>query len=407
MLHSNYCTSGKTKKRIVFFLLVFPIFGAGLRAQVAENVDPYAPGENIYRHYTGTIGQHKAVIDLRFGFQNASNFGGSTYYFTDEGGLNFFLLSKPPTTAHNDQQRAQVYPENIPLKEVKNVYSIFVQTSRFEFTLSHDSLIGKWYNQNAMEPLIITLTENYSNAVPLIFKHIDDSAVANGKNNETKKAVASYNGVQLSPKVNEKDAQFITKAVSQFLGGNGKGLSDPYDLSRAVFQQYFLGFNSTVKKGEKLDGSTFSGIYTLFPVYNDNGFLILQVGGYQYDFANKEYTDRNRYLCLDVKNKKTLNPDDILEPNNEVLTTLLEKTFREKYQLEPGKKLNELFTTDKMPLTDNIMPVSKGIIFSYYPAKIFRESEDISELQEMRLFISYTELHSLLKPDFKARIGLK
>ena len=61
---------------------------------------------------------------------------------------------------------------------------------------------------------------------------------------------------------------------------------------------------------------------------------------------------------------------------------------------------------DKMPLTDNFMIVNKGLLFSYYPAKIFRDTEDIAELQEMRLFLSFEELRSMLKPDFINRIGL-
>ena len=205
----------------------------------------------------------------------------------------------------------------------------------------------------------------------------------------------------------EKEAKFINGALAQFLGGAAKSAGDPYDLGQVCIQSFLARFNSALKKDDKPDGSNFSGIYTLFPVYNENGFLVLQVGGYQYDFANKEYTDRNRYLCLDVQNKKTLTLENVLEPNVDMLPKLLEKTFRAKYQLEPGKKTGDLFTTDKMPLTDNVILTNKGLIFSYYPAKIFRESEDISELQEMRLFLSYDELQSLLKPEFRARIGIK
>lgn len=155
-----------------------------------------------------------------------------------------------------------------------------------------------------------------------------------------------------------------------------------------------------------MGGTNFSGNYTVFPVYEDDGFLVLQKGGFQYDFENKEYTDRNTYLCLDLKNRKTLKLNDVLDVNNDLLTSLLEKAFRKKFQLEPGKKLSDLFNSDKMPMTDNFILVNKGLIFSYSPVKIFHDSEDISELQEMRIFLSYDELGSMLKPEFKKRIGL-
>jgi len=394
-------------RRIGFCLVVLFILNTELHAQGTAAVGPTAAGENIYRHFTGTIGNHRAVLDLRYGFQGALNFGGSTCYFADEGGLSFFLISQPPTFSDTEVFRAQVFPEDVSLSEIKNVYSIFVQTQRFEFKLSKDSLIGKWFNPDTIEQLNIALKEDYSNAQPFIFKHAADSVVAVGKRNDTMKAIVSYNGVSISPNMKKSDVIFINKAVAQFMSSSGISVKDPHGLPEACFRKFFTEFKASVDESKEVNGGNFRGIFTLFPVYNDNGFLVLQKGGYQYDFENKEYTDRYLYLCLDVKNKKTLKLDDILVVNNEALTGLLEKAFRKKYHLEPGKKLSDLFTSDSMPVTDNFIIVNKGLIFSYCPVKIFRDDEDISELQEMRLFLSYDELGSMLKTEFKSRIGLK
>ncbi len=393
--------------KITSCIIAVFIIHSSLCAQGPETVDPLAPGENIYKHFTGTIGKHKAVLDLRYGFQGASNYGGSTYYFSDEDGLNYFLISQPPTFSHNDVFRAQVFPENIPLSEIKNVYSIYVQTPRFEFTLSHDSLLGKWFNPNGQEQLKITLTEDRTNALPFEFKHAADSAAATGKKNAAMKAVATYRGIQSTSKIKEKDAVFIYKAVLAFMGNPATGAKDWHDLYNICLKKFLADFNASVNSGSEVNASNFSGNYTLFPVYNDNGFLVLQKGGFQYLFDTKEYTDRNLYLCLDVKDKKVLKLDDILTINNDALTTLLEKTFRKKYQLEPGKKLSDLFTTDKMPFTDNFTLANKGLIFSYSPSKIFRDDQDIADLQEMRIFLSYDDLAGLLKPEFKTRVGVK
>jgi hypothetical protein len=393
--------------RIGLSLIALFIFNTKLHAQGAVTVDPLAPGENIYRHFTGTIGNHKAVLDLRYGFQGALNWGGSTCYFTDEGGLDFFLITQLAPFSHTELLRAQVFPENVPLSGVKDVYSIFAQTPRFDFKLSNDSLTGNWINSGEMNQSIVTLKEDYSNAVPFIFKHADDTAMAIGKKNDTMKAIVSYRGVGISPGMKKKDAVFINKAVAQFMSSPAISVKDTHDLPDACFQRFFTEFKTSVKEGKEVNGGSFTGQYTLFPVYNDNGFLVLQKGGYQYDFENKEYTDRYLYLCLDVKNKKTLKLDDVLVPNNDALTGLLENAFRKKYRIEPGKKLSDLFISDKMPLTDNFIIVNKGLIFSYSPTKIFRDDQDISQLQEMRLFLSYDELNTMLKPEFKNRIGLK
>jgi hypothetical protein len=407
VVHYHNRLTNSIMYRIGFCLFVLFILNTELHAQGTAAVDPLAPGDNIYRHYAGTVGNHKAVLDLRYGFKGASNFGGSTCYFTDEGGLSFFLISQPPTFSDTELFRAQVFPEDVPLSEIKNVYSIFVQTQRFEFKLSKDSLNGKWFAPGAMEQLSISLKEDYSNALPFIFKNAADSVIAVGRKNDTMKAIVSYKGVEVSPGMKKTDAVFINHAVARFMSNAKASVKDPHDFPEACFRKFFTDFKVSVNEGKEVNGGTFRGIFTLFPVYNDDGFLVLQKGGYQYDFENKEYTDRYLYLCLDVKNKKTLKLDDILLVNNEALTALLEKAFRKKYHLEPGKKLNDMFISDKMPLTDNIIVVNKGLIFSYWPVKIFRDDADISELQEMRLFLSYDELGTMLKLEFKSRVGLK
>lgn len=392
--------------RITGCLTVVSLLSLPASAQEKAPTDPLAPGENIYRHYTGTVGRHKAVFDLRYGFVGSSNFGGSTYYFTDEGGLNYFLVSQPPTTMHTEVFRAQVFPENVPMTGIKDVYSIFVQTPRFEFSLSHDSMIGKWFNPNGQEQLPITLTEDNTSCVPLEFGYAADSATTTSKKNEPMKVLATCKGVRLSARVKEKDAAFISKAVAQFMGGAKEG-KDSRDLPLLCVQKYMTDFRAAVSSGREATASNFTGNYTLFPVYNDNGFLVLQKGGFQYDFEHREYTDRHLYLCLDVKEKKVLKLEDVITADKDALSALLEKAFRKKYQVEPAKKISDYFNSEKMPATNNFTLASKGIIISYSPSKVFKEDQDISELQEMRIFLSYDELGSMLKPEFKNRIGVK
>ena len=393
--------------KITGSIITLLLLNTSVFAQGPENVDPLAPGEIIYKHFTGTVGHHKAVLDLRYGFQGASNFGGSTYYFTDEGGLNYFLISQPPSFKHTEVLRGQVYPENVPMSDIKNVYSIFVQTPRFEFTLSHDSLLGKWFNPNGQEQLVITMTEDNVNSLPFEFKHAADSATAISQTNAAMKAVATYYGVRASLKMKEKDAHFINKALGAFMGNTKIVVKDSRDLSEICIRTFLNNFVVAANDGKEVNASNFSGNYTLFPVYNDNGFLVLQKGGFQYLFDTKEYTDRNLYLCLDVKDKKVLKPEDILAINNDALTALLEKAFRKKYQIDAGKKLSDYFTTEKMPLTDNFTLANRGLLFSYSPSKVFKDDQDIADLQEMRIFLSYDELAGMLKPEFKVRLGVK
>jgi hypothetical protein len=389
--------------KIICTLITLFILNTTLHAQGEADSMP----KNLYRHYTGTIGNHKAVMDLRYGFAGAANAAGSSYYFTDEAGLNFFSLKGPQAYSHSRVLQAQVFPENIPLSQVGEAYSLLMQTIRFDLSFSHDSVTGDMFDPGVQGQLKIRLKEDHNNPLPFVFKHDSTSTTATGKKNETLTATATYDGIEPGRKMSEKDAVFIGKAVARFMGGVEPRDKEAHDLAHICTQSYLSRFTAAVNKGKKLDGSSFSGVYTLFPVYSDNGLLVLQQSGYQYDFDNAAYTDQSRYLNLDVKNKRALQLDDVLVRNNDALAALLEKAFRKKYQLEPGKKLKDLFITEMMPLTDNFILVNKGIIFSYSPAKIFREEEDITGLQEMRLFLTYDELGSMLQPEFKNRVGLK
>lgn len=391
--------------RITGFIITSLLFGTSLYAQDIP-FDTSARLENIYRHYSGTVGSRKMVMDFRFAFHGSSDFGSSTGYFTDQGGLDFFRISLPHAFPETHIMRGILFPENIPLNDIKNVNNIFFQTPRLLFTLSNDSLTGEWDNPDTREALKINLKEDTLNAIPAGFMYTADSLIVIGKKNEKIEASVTYTGIRLSSKMKLKDLDFITGALMHFIGASKISAINSNDFSQIFFRKFFADFKSAVNNGKEMSGSNFSGNYTLFPVYNDNKFFVLQIGGYHYDFENKNYDDRITYLCLDMMNKKKLKLGDILDVNNELLTSLLEKAFRKKYQLDPGKKLNDLFIDGKLPMTDNFILVNKGLIFSYCPAKIFKDGEDISELQEMRIFLSYDELENILKPIFKKRIGL-
>jgi hypothetical protein len=354
----------------------------------------------IYRHFTGRIGERNAVLDLRYRYSDASNFGGSTCYFTDEGIYDFFLISKPNTISHTETLRAQAFPETIALKDIKNAYSIFVQTARFDFDLRADSLNGHWVTPNGQLTQMM-LTESYTDALQFDCESTHDSIAIDDHGHKPLRASASYTGIVYTKNIKADVRSFINKALAKFLGG--KRASGSGDLSQICIKAFLDDYMST--PANELEGQNITAQFTLFPVYNESGFLVLQKGGYQYDFKNKEYTDRNLYLNLDIKNKKTLALSDVITVNKEVLLPILEKAFRKKYQLPADKKLGDVFLGETMPFTDNFILSGKGITFSYSPAKLFRDSEDISDLQEMRIFIPYDELNSLLVPGFRMRIG--
>ncbi len=373
-------------------------------AKGANGADTLLP-ENLYKHYTGTIGHHKAVMDIRYGFPGASSYGGSSYYFTDEPGISFFTITGPAAYSHAKGMSAQVFPENLPLANVSDAYSMQVQTTRFSFVFIHDSIRGKWYSGTGQEQLDINLKED-NTPLPFVFSHAGDTQVVTGAQGKPVKAGASYDGIELAAGTSKKDEAFIRHAVAQFAAGGKAKTGSEHLLSQSFIQHFISRFKETVQGGRQ-DGSDFTGIFMLFPVYSSDGLLVLQQTGYQYDFNSTTYTDHTRYLCLDIKNRKVLTADDMLTQNKDVLAGLLENALRKKYHIDAGKKLKDILLTDTMPVTDNVFPVCKGLVFSYSPIKVFRDDEDISGMQEMRLFLSYNELAAMLQPKFRELLGIK
>jgi hypothetical protein len=388
--------------RITCFVVAL-FAGTILHAQFTDAGD--STPVNVYHHYTGTVGTHKAVMDIRYGFPGVGNYAGSSYYLSDEPGLNFFLIRGPQAYSKLHSMSAQVYPERIRLDQASDVYSILMPTVRFDFAFSHDSLNGSMYVPSTQEQLKIRLKEDRNDPSLFIFKSDSATATATGKKGESLKATATYYGSQPAAKMKKKDVAFICKSVAHFMGGTEHG----EDLAHICNESYISRFKAAVASGEKLDASSFTSVCMLFPIYSDDGFLVLQQSGYRYDFDQRAYTDASRYLCLDMRQGKELRFDDVISASTETLSATLERALRTKFHLEPGNKLSELFIDGKsnMPVSHNIALVNKGIIFSYSPALLFKEDLDIAGLQEMRIFLSYDDLAAMLKPEFKVRLGLK
>ncbi len=50
---------------------------------------------DIYRHYTGTIGSDHVVLDLRYGMDGGSNYGGSACYYIEKNLITNIMIRYP------------------------------------------------------------------------------------------------------------------------------------------------------------------------------------------------------------------------------------------------------------------------------------------------------------------------
>jgi hypothetical protein len=378
------------------------------QAQKKRKSNPHAPGEDIYKHYRGTIGNRAVVFDVIWGWQGGSNYGGSYFYYTEQPETKHFIISEPPTFEHNETLWCNVTPEHTPPGE--NFFSDRDRPhERMTFTITDNKLEGKWYSPSEKDSAQINLTEDNSNAALEIRYYYDTVSFTNSKNNRFKVAYSL-----LAVQTNEGDANrlFITSSMMKFLSKGKPAGNDMNSYLAKVSTEYFSKLKANkdaipadIAVTEKRKYASLSAYEQLLPIYNDKGFLVLKKtlmaqkadGGFKDELCS--------YLCLDLNRQKAITFDDVFNGDDNSLSNKLKAAYIRRYDMPPSKNTSTL-KVNKIPVTKNIALVHKGINFSYDHEQLLKPDKEAFGLSEVNIFIPYTDLKDLLKPEFKKRIGM-
>lgn len=130
-------------------------------------------------------------------------------------------------------------------------------------------------------------------------------------------------------------------------------------------------------------------------IYNKSGILTVAAGNY----ANTGGAHPNsymKYFVFDVKTGKILKAADIFEQGFEKkLNSMIEKKFRNQFELAEGKPLTEILFEDKIEFNNNFAITKEGIEFLYnryeIMAYVYGEAE---------MIFKYDELKGLLKEQY-------
>ncbi len=380
----------------IFYCILFAIclFGINNRLQAQykhRKANSHAPGEDIYKHYVGTIGDRHIALDLRYGYQGGSNYGGSCYYDLDKEGTTHIIIGEPESFDHGVPMRAEEGKENMQLGKDAMFPDRNNLTAMWHFVIFGDSLTGTYENMDTKNKYDLHLKEDYSKSYEMdMIVFTNDRSV---KNSVGKPLARMYfMGVRPSLAMKEDDATFINDAQLAFSGAAKIGATNWEDYFRLLTKRYLE------KVISKKDTSSPFFDESILPVYNDNGLLVLE--------KTIGFDDTISYLCLDVYNKKQIHLKDALDVNNKKLSELLERSLREKYRLDHDKKLSTWLLVDEIPVTENIMLTNKGINFTYNDGEIYKTSGDFRHLSSLNIFLSYDQLSGMLKPEFKKRMNL-
>lgn len=378
-------------KRKLSILLVVLITSLTTLAQKKKSDNPHGPGEDIYKHYTGTVGDKQVTLDLIWGYQGGSNYGGSMVQFATEAEPLLMYIGEPPTFEHGKPLRGQL----AKLTDIKSK-SIYEWT----FTVGEKTLTGTAKDLETGATQTINLKENYDRSMKFDFRVEDRTSriiLPGTKDKPLCKVSAIY--VLPDTTVAHTKAVSVKYHTAQLFKGAVANPADFTNMYLKSFEEYCLPKAKQLPEehAAKLDFSC-TGFVT--PVYNDNNLLVLKI--WEWNWMSATHYDKIDYVVLDLENNMQLTDEDIISLGNKSrINSKLEKELRRLYN-QPTEKMGKWTMKDYLPETTpkHTFPTANGIVFHYEPNEVMKDDP-------VDIFLPYTELKDYIAEPLKKKLNLK
>ncbi len=380
--------------------------GSIVVAQSHDTEKPGAEPDNIYKHYTGTIGNKKVIVDLRYGFNGSSNYGGSTYHFAGEDKFTQFMIRQPQSFAHNVLLTATESIDDTDIE--KSPIGRNEAAPKWRFTIAGNKLTGSRFSAGNEVHQDIKLVEDYGNSTAFNVVAARHSSIEMLPGADNPRIETYLTFVTPSSGTSETDARLIEDGVMKVAGFTRKEVPDFGDLPKAFSQQFTDTCHRRAKASfTSIDSfSRFMKMATIMPVYNDNGIVVLENNEVQSELTG--IVAGFSYHCIDLHNHREYPFSEMMNTDKTKLGAILEMTIRENFRLEKSEKLSTWLRSDKMPVSNFFYPVEKGMIFVYKVDDLI-EQEKITPMMfrtQISLYVPYGKLDGLLLPGFKKRLGI-
>lgn len=339
----------------------------------------HGPGEDIYKHYKGAVGDHKIILDLRYGFCGSSNYGGSYIHDLTTGITTQLIIREPRSFAHDAELMASEY-------DINGSYfgSDMPPISTWHFSISGTSLKGTFKYQHDETDHPLELAED-NTAIPFEVSVFSDSAKTMRPGKPMFTAYYEYIGTQATG-----SSASVNQYILQLTGGKTLGATNMDELPSVLAQKSYTEFNTMY---QSLPGDTSNvawkgrhihDYYTIvFPAYNNNDIVSLECLKYGEKSSHSS-------ISIDTRSNKQFTATSVFGKNTDKALVVV----KEEYNKHPTKGLE----ANSLTITDDFILTAGGIIFCYTSADEYPE--------ERRLFIPYTRLSPILSTDFKKRMNL-
>jgi hypothetical protein len=370
-----------------------------VHAQRKRLENAHQAGEDIYRHYSGTIGNKKVSADVVWGYQGGSNYGGSWYYPVNEAGQVHFSIYEPVSYDHGIPMSAGEETIDSSLTSDPD-YSR--KGSKLEFTMALNSFTGKRISAGNNTSATIDLKEDYSHSVAFDLRgEYRTSKTINSAPQAPYNSSFSLIAIPAATNSNEK-AAFIKEAILKLCQINTVSTGEDFKyISKALCDNKYEEYTTAQNNNASAENAknNFHSSVTILPVYNDNDLLVLK--NTEIVPVLNEQKVRISVVCLDIKNLREIDLqnifNDIAGSNKAAFDQIMEKEIRGRFKLSNTTKLSGILPSGNIPECTLFYPVHKGLIF-HYP------EGTLSAKKEFDLYIPYTRLSNLLNKDFLERV---
>ena len=369
--------------------------GASAESIVGKSVEPR------YWHLAGTVGKYPIIMDLAVRHSNDEEVG---YAFQGYHGTYYYLSKEDIIDLYGSlDSTGQLYISEVSYTDDGS--GVFLG----EFDPEKGIYKGSWTSGDGKRSLPFELKEDYSKgAVRFSSRQFERTEKLFPQ--EDKSPSATFSLVWLYPVEGSTDvatAAFLEDEIRKGMAGDSLAAihSDPGKLFDVLDKSFFRMYREDMDdvKPEEIEDDyfvafTYEQNASVEVLYNTGSLLTF--GFWNYWFSGGAHGNYATLLqSYDLAAKKAIELDDVFLPGfEEKIAPALERAARNRLGIPKSEPLGSALFSDEIEPTENFGLTGKGIIFNYPPYEIAAYA-----LGEIRLFVPYSEVSDMLRPEFKSR----
>lgn len=350
--------------------------------------------ENFYKRYEGRIAG-KAVV-LHYSKYKEEQF--LTYYYLNNG-IPISLYFNPEGILSSD---SIMFSEYNALERNENPD----EAATWHVLITPKGIAGKWFSANGKKVFDISLKENYTAG-----SHLFNIAGFSDKYEiSLKKDTVAATSSMMLPEPSDAAAKWFIEALTKNIWQNeaetSLSLAQMMEAdTKSFFKDYQSEIDTLIASRNYNDNDTYSFMnyesrLNANAIYNDNDFLVLNVGSYYYS-GGAHGLEGSHLLCFDMQEKKVMQLTDIINIDSASIQKIIEKNFRKQHALTPKMPLTSILFDNKLPANDNFYFTNKGLGFVYQPYEVAAYVYGI-----IYVFIPFADVAPFINPQFAQRIGI-